>query len=303
MSVRGIIGGLVGMAVMAAAIAAAVVVFANGLVVEQVDSLMTRLRNSGAIKATYATAEADLLSQSITITGIDIQGRDKDIFRVSRIDVDRFDFFNARQPKYADVRLTGGAIIAGDGSPLSALFRQVGLTRLTGTLRLGFTAEHDKRLFTLTRLRIATPELGELSLSGRFGNWSRQVLTSLQRAIAGGGPDAFRRSRLVIYEAKVDYRDRGLVNRYLKFLADRQDTSLSKYKAGIRRDLRKIKKVLKGRKLAPVRKMIDILANFIRKPRVLQITAEPGSPARLSELVKLDLAALRTRLQLSIKAK
>lgn len=302
MSIRGILGGVIGMAIMAGAIALAVVVFANSIVVQQVDGLMARLRDAGATRATYKTAEADLFSRSISVTGVDVQNRDKDVFRIARIDVDRFDFFNARRPRYADIRVGAAAIIAGDGSPLSALLRQVGLTRLTGRMRLGFKAEPDKRLFTLTRFRIDTPELGELSISGRFGNWSRTVLVSLQRAIAGQGPDAFRRSRLVIYEAKLAYRDRGLVNRYLEFLAERKDTKLSTLKAGIRRDLRRIRKELKGRKLAPVREMIDVLAAFIRKPGRLSVSAEPGSGARLSELVKMDLAALKSRLQLSIKA-
>ena len=128
------------------------------------------------------------------------------------------------------------------------------------------------------------------------------MLVALQRAATGSGPDAFRRSRLVIYEAKVNYRDRGLVNRYLRFLAARQDVKLAKLKAGIRRDLRKIRRELKGRKLAPVRDMIDVLAAFIRKPGRLTVTAEPGSGARLAELVTMDLASLKTRLQLSIKA-
>jgi hypothetical protein len=302
MSVRGLLGGLIGMAIMAGAIALAVVVFANSVVVQQVDGLMARLRDAGATRATYKTAEADLMSRSISVTGIDVQSRDKDVFRIERIDVDRFDFFNPRHPRYADIRLSGGAIIAGDGSPLSALLRQVGLTRLTGKIRLSFTAEHDKRLFSLKGFTIDTPELGVLSISGRFGNWSRAVLVALQRAAAGSGPDAFRRSRLVIYEARVDYRDRGLVNRYLRFLAARRDTKLSKLKAGIRRDLRKIRRELKGPKLAPVREMIDVLAAFIRKPGGLTITAEPGSGVQLDKLVAMDLTSLKSRLQLSIKA-
>ena len=302
MSIRGIIGGLIGMAIMAGAIALAVVVFANSIVVREVDGLMARLRDAGATRATYQSAEADLLSRSVSVTGIDVQSRDKDVFRIARIDVEKFDFFNARRPRYADVRVSGGAIIAGDGSPLSALLRQVGLTRLTGKMELGFTAEHDKRLFTLTRFRIDTPELGVLSVTGRFGNWSRAVLVALQRAAAGSGLSAFRRSRLVIYEAKLAYRDRGLVNRYLRFLAARQDTKLSKLKAGIRRDLRKLRRGLKGRKFEPVREMIDVLAAFIRKPGRLTVTAEPGSGARLAKLVTMDLATVKSQLQLSIKA-
>ena len=301
MSIRGFLGGIVGMVIMAAAIAAAVVIFANSLVVEQVDGLMARLKSAGATKATYKSAEADLLSRSVTVTGIDILGREKDAFRIARVDVARYDFFNARQPNYADVRITGASINAGDGSPLSALFRQVGLTRITGNMQLSFTANREKRVFDLKQFRLATPELGDLSLSGRFGNWSRQVLVSLQRAIAGSGPDAFRRSKLVLYEAKLDFRDKGLTNRYLKFLAEREDTSLSKYKAGIRKSLRKLKRELKGRKLLPIRQMIDTLSNFIRKPRSLKISAEPGNPVRIAKLIKLDLAALKSRLQLSIK--
>ena len=301
MSIRGVLGGIVGMVIMAAAIAAAVVVFANSLVVEQVDGWMARLRSAGATKASYRMAKADLLSRSVTVTGIDILGREKDAFKIARIDVDRYDFFNARQPRYADLRVTGVSIAAGDGSPLSALFRWVGLTRLTGDMRLSFTADPGKRLLTVKQFRVAAPALGVLSFSGRFGNWSRQVLSSLQRAIAGSGPDAFRRSRLVFYEAKLDFRDKGLVNRYLKFLANREDTSLSKYKAAIRKDLRRLKRELKGRKLAPIRQMIDALSRFIRKPRSLKIAAEPGNPVRIAELIRLNLAALKSRLQLSIK--
>lgn len=303
MSIRGILGGLIGMAVFGAALLLALVVYANTLLIERTDQVMAQLRQAGASRATYGSAEVDLLSRTVVISKIDVHTGDKDVVQIDRINVDSYDYLNARRPRYADIRLTGVSVRAGDGSPLSALFRQVGLTGLSGKFRLHFDADPEKRTLDVRRFSLDIGELGVLNLEGRLGDWDRTVPTALLRALTGGGLAAFKGTKLELGRAQLNYIDRGLVNRYLKFVAAREDTSLTRIKRDIRRDLRDVRRQLKGRKFQPIRELIDVFARFVARPKALEVTIEPGNPVKVADLADMSLPALKTRLQLSVTAK
>lgn len=304
MSFRGIVGGAIGLVVVALAIALAVQVFANSIVVERLDRIMAGLRQSGAERATYQSAKVDLFSRSVTVTGLDIRLAEKDEIRIAEAVAVRYDIFNARQPAYGQFDISGITVRAGNGSRLSALFRQFGATQVAGRIQLAFRANHQLRIVDIDQLDIDLTDTARLQVSGKMGNWNRKALLALIRAFAGDGTQAFRGTGLEIHFATLTYQDRGFVNRYLKFLAAREDRKLGRYKRDMLRDLRKARRALKGDRLDRERKLLEAMIEFIRKPGILVVKLEPDNPVKVAEIPALDdPVRLRSRLRLTLSRK
>src|SRR5204863_4836665 len=107
-----------------------------------------------------------------------------------------------------DLRLEGvSATLDGlAGSAIADGLRSLGVTKVSGDARIAYRRDEKRRTLVLEELRMAAPEIGDLSVHAR---------------LSGLDPERLQQGIVVplrIEELRVDYRDHGLLARAASLL-------------------------------------------------------------------------------------
>ncbi len=240
----------------------------------------------------YGAVRADLLSQSIIMTNVELVTMSGDSIRAESVAVRDFDWRNRGTPRYADIEIkradvpstalanlarASGQWVAliglstGPAADARRLLDRAGYTRTTSDFFVRYRFDEDSGEFELRDVQLAVSELGEVLLNLKLGNVP-------QRGIRDGAELLSAGTQTTLVRASLAFKDRSLVSRLLKAYAADRNISEAEALQRVLRDIR----AERDRARDPVeREALHALLRFVERPSEIRLAMEPERPVPL----------------------
>jgi len=289
---KGLIGGLCGLGVMAGAGWAAAVDYINTDGGRLAERYLQPLGGRG--KVTYGAVEKSLFFQDLVIRDIKMRTADGQRVTIAKVLVRRYDWLSARNPTYADVTVTSlVADAAALGPQVEAQAAKAGLKTIDATIRYAFQYDAEARQLRVETVRIAIKGIGTLTLEAAFAGMPKPDLSraGMQKAILTAK----------IARARAIFTDGNLASRIVKVQAAAAGLSDDKAKAALLRGLDELRKEARNSLL---KEMYGAFRSYIAKPGTITVAVQPARPVRLTTLAPVFFVSpreVKRMLKLEIK--
>jgi hypothetical protein len=296
--IRGLIGAVVGLAVMVVAGYAAAVVYINNDGRRLAELYFKPWGGRG--KVTFGAVEKSLFDDKLTISDVAVRAPDGRTYKIARIVVRDYDWLNLRHPRYADVVVQKAETTpAGLGPVYGPPVKAAGLDRLIASAHYRYRYEDETKQFIIETVRVDFQGLGVLTMSARFqmnrypdfGKFSDP--TQLLQ---------FSSSTKLI-GARASFRNQALVQRIVQSYAAANGIAPDQAKERILKDLGRERRHTKD---AIKKEALGAAMAFVEKPGVIEAVAAPASEIslmRASWLLAFNQKGFKSMLGLSIRAK
>jgi hypothetical protein len=296
--IRGLIGAVVGLAVMVVAGYAAAVVYINNDGRRLAELYFKPWGGRG--KVSFGAVEKSLFDDKLTISDVTVRTPEGRRYKIARIVVRDYDWLNLRHPRYADVTIHKAETTPdGLGPVYGPTVKAAGLDRLIASAHYRYRYEDETKRFTIETVRVDFEGLGVLTMSARFSMARypdfRQLRKPSQLLQFGGS--------IKLIGARAAFRNRALVQRIVQSYATANNVGPDEAKEAILKDLERERRRTKD----PVKKeALGAVAAFVKKPGVIEAVAAPASEIslmRASWLLAFNQKGFKSMLGLSIRAK
>jgi len=165
------------------------------------------------------------------------------------------------------------------------LLQAMGLNELRFDFDCAGTEQRRKGELVVDRCRLASPDLGDLTLAARFVNADE----SFWRAVDGGGLLAMAHSSIALGGATLNLADKGIVDRSMRAVAGATGQSPTVARAKLVQEIQSYQpaNVLITEDLT---KLLNTVARFVEKGGTLIVEARPDPPVGLAQAGYLRLA-------------
>jgi hypothetical protein len=249
--------------------------------------LLKGLAEDGA-KIAFAAVEAGSSPEALLIRQVEISGRAKKKITIEQIEIRAFDWANPKEPRYLDMAIAklAGAADAFDRD-VAENFQDLGVDTIVLNAELIYKFDEQENSFEVARLVLDLVEIGELRLRFKL---TGVTVADLKDATAKsdapkprskaneGDPVMVMLARLNIASAAVSFRDKSLVQRWIKAEAKKKNMSEQAAKAMI------LQEAAEERSKAEddvTREILDATIKFLRNPREIELAANPPAPANI----------------------
>jgi hypothetical protein len=296
--IRGLIGAVVGLAVMVAAGYAAAVVYINNDGQRLAESYFQPWGPRG--KVTFGSVTKSMFDDRLTISDITVQAPDGRRYKIKRIIVRDYDWLHLRRPRHADVTVQGAETTpAGLGPVWGPPVKAAGLDRLVATAHYRYHWDGDTKRFVIDTVRIDFSGLGVLTLSAvvelaQFPDF-RQLRRSGQLLELGTNAKLRRASARFRNQALVRYIVQGYAAAHGLDPAEARKRLIE----SLEHDRRRARDPIK-------RDALRAAIAFIEKPGVIEAAAAPAVPVSLMQagaLFALSPREFKRTLGLKIEAR
>lgn len=239
---------------------------------KRADLLLKGVTESGG-KVKYGAVEKGEGKDGLVIRELEITGPDGKSVKIERIDVRGFDWANPNQPSHMNVSLKKLVV------PSSALEKEVtdlGVTSLTINADFDYKFDDDKKTFEISGIVIDVVELGELKLSLKLAGIASG---DLKTALGGTGEDGTKLlAQLSIVGASIAFKDKSLTERLIRADAKKKGISEAEAKKQMLDALAAQKQQAQD---DATKEVIDLAVKFLNTPGVIELAANPASPANV----------------------
>ncbi len=303
MRILGIIGGLVGLAVVAGGSYAALDFYAGEQARRRAELLADPLRREGNV-VTLGPVRGEIVGDKLVIRDVQVNTLGGRRITIGAIRVNRFDWNHPDKPRYADVSAEGIRVDLGklDASLRKAL-DAVNLKAIVLDARLAQSYDPKTGIFELRDLTLSARNFGTITLGLKVKGWEPATLgkftggiTSLPALLGVLG------AQTELHGFFVRFEDAGAVKTVFGVLAAREGEGDWE---GLRdRTVRQLRRLHKRMKDRIAREALDAFARFLEKPGVIRAVVKPATPVqlgRLGALWAIDPVSLKDRLGLKIE--
>jgi len=240
----------------------------------------------------YGSVRADVLTQSIVMTNVELVTLAGDRIKAERVTVKEWDWLNAGSPRYADIEVKRaelpstalvnlvrassqlGSIIGvstGPGHDAQRLLDRAGYKQTTSDFFVRYRLDEDTGEFELKDVQLAVSELGDLLFNLRLGNVPQNGIRDGAELLSAG-------TTTTLVHASLAFKDRSLVSRLLKAYAADRNISESEALARVLRDLKYERDRTRD---AVEREALDALLRFVERPTEIRVALDPARPVPL----------------------
>jgi len=149
--------------------------------------------------------------------------------------------------------------------------------KITTDLFVNYTYDLEKNELNIKNSGIKAKNVGEIII-----NLNISDINLAPEAIIG---IFFTFPQIMLHNAKVEYKDDSLFERFLKLTADKEHINVTDFKNFI---ITKIKQDIKQENDTFIRTVLSKIENFIEDPDELSITAYPASPVSISSILSVN---------------
>ncbi len=296
--IRGLIGAVVGLAVMVAAGYAAAVVYINNDGRRLAEIYFKPWGGRG--KVTFGSVDKSMFEDTLTIGDITVRAPDGRSYKIKRIVVRDYDWLNLRRPRYADVTIDKAETTPeGLGPAYAPTVKAAGLDRLVASAHYRYRYNDATKRFVIETVRVEIDKVGVLTLSARFELDQYPDFERLRdpaQLMQLGG--SFK-----LIGARASFRDRDLARHIVQAYAANRGVSADEARSElvemIERDGR--------RKKDPIqREAFAAAASFIKMPGRIEAVVAPAAPVSVTSaaaLLYMNPGELKRTLGLKIEAK
>lgn len=296
--IRGLIGAVVGLAVMVVAGYAAAVVYINNDGRRLAELYFKPWGGRG--KVTFGAVDKSLLSDTLTITDITVRAPDGRRYKIKRIVVRDYDWLNLRRPRYADVVIEKAETTpSGLGPAWAPTVKAAGLDKLIASAHYRYRYNDETKRFIIETVKVEIDGVGVLTMSARF---SLDQYPDFRRLRDPGQLLQLGASAKLI-GARASFRNTALVRHVIQAYAAARGLSPEDARKQLLEDLDRDRRRAKD----PIqREALTATIAFIEKPGRIEAVAAPAAPvsvASATALFALSPRELKRTLGLKIEAK
>lgn len=279
--IKGLIGGICGLIVMAGAGWAAAVTYINTDGGRLAEKYLQPFGGKGKVQ--YGSVEKAMFSGDVIIRNIRIQMPDGRKVRIARVLVRRYDWLGAKKPAFADVAMDSVVADAAVFGPMvEAQAAKAGLKNVNASIRYAYDYDADTRQLRVETIRISLKDLGDLTLSATFAGMPRPEFTQsgLIRTLA----------QSKIARATAVFSDKSLAKRLVQTYGAANGIEAGAAKQALLKDLAAQQRTARNSLL---KEMYAAARSYIEKPGRIMVDIKPARPVRLTTLAPVFLVSPR----------
>ena len=278
---KGLIGGLCGLVVMAGASWTAAVSYINADGSRLAERYLQPFGGKGRVQ--YGAVEKSLFSRDLTIRNLRIRTPDGQTVRIANILVSRYDWLSAKNPAYADVTVTSlVADAAAFGPRVQQEAAKAGLKQIDATIRYAFSFDDEAQQLRIETVRITVKGVGTLTLEAAFAGVPRLDLSE----------SGLRQVLLTakIAKATATFADGDLAKRIVQAQAAAAGLPPEKARAALLTGLSELEKEARNSLL---KEIYGAFRAYIAKPGRITVAVSPARPVRLATLAPVFFVSPR----------
>lgn len=250
--------------------------YASSVAEGKVNESIAKVTNFADID--YKSVSVDLLGMDVRISDIlvsPVNAKEKlKIHEIIIHDIDK----NADIPTFLSMSCNGIELNIKDLGEEAEGLRNLGyIDKMIVNLNVEYSYDKEKKEINISKIGIGADEAGEISVSLRLGNISlnpNEIVGLL-----------FNFQQIIFHEAKIEYKDESLFERFIKLRAEEQDLSIEDFKKSIIQD---IEIEIENANDDLAKDSLGEIMEFVEDPEELSITASPSKPQPLGRLMRIE---------------
>lgn len=296
--IRGLIGAVVGLAVLLAAGYAAAVVYINNDGRRLAELYFKPWGGRG--KVAFGSVDRSMFEDTLTISDITIRAPDGRNYKIKRIVVRDYDWLNLRRPRYADVTVEGAETTPeGLGPAYAPTVKAAGLDKLVASAHYRYRYNDETKRFVIETVKVEIDKIGVLTLSAQFSLDQypdfQRLRDPSQLLVLGG---SFK-----LIGARASFRNQELVQHIVQAYAASRGVDAEK----ARQELVESLDGDRRRSKDPIQKeALAAAIGFIKQPGSIELIIAPAAPVSLAAATFLyaqNAGELKRTLGLKIEAR
>lgn len=266
--------------------------YASNVAEKKINEAIAKVVNF--VDVDYKKVSVDLFGMNARISGVLVSPvRTKEKIRIDKIiirDIDDKSYI----PSFLSVSLKGIEVNLnwlGDVVDMKEI-KELGYSdKLLFNFHIDYNYDKEKQELNIKKLAVGANDVGKISISLHLGNIGLDPKKILRLP--------FTYPQIILYKAKIDYKDESLAERYFKLEAKKEDMDLENYK---RSQIQKIEKEIEKEKSKLIKKALVAIKKYIDNPKRLSIFVSPSKPQPFGRIMRTKDKDLFKLLNIQIKS-
>lgn len=272
---KGIIGGLIGLVILAVGGYFAFTGVADDKLKERADKFVASLNKQPGMNVTYGSVKSDVVNQGMIINNVVVDRGAKGTVKIDRVEIKDYDWIN-EQPRHATIAVRGiqlpmAELSKGNTGALS----KMGYSNVVLNATMNYLYDPDKKTLVVKQFQVDGNDIGTLSLQFSYGNVPQMDQNKDQFDPKKNPKAMMMFMQMTIVSASISFKDNSLVSRLLKAHAAEKNISEAEAKTKI---LAEIDGKLKTVKSDLEREGLRAARKFVENPGTISITLSPPRP-------------------------